>query len=146
MTVTAARFRGAAVVAACAMVVTLGAGTPALAGPLDGAATGSVATATPEAAPNLPPGWALAGTTLTWTSPTRIPLGDARLEVVVGARTLGVGVLSRNQRSSCPSRSVQMSSPTCPSTGRGSRSWQRAAGSTWPPPRTPSPARPRLQP
>ncbi|WP_198950240.1 hypothetical protein, partial [Kineosporia sp. A_224] len=53
--------------------------------------------ATPAA---LPDGWSLAdgGTTLRWTSPTPLPLGGARLDVVAGGAVLGAGRLSPDRR------------------------------------------------
>ena len=92
------RIRGAAMVAACAMVVTLGTGTPALASVTDDPTTPPSAAV--SASLPLPSGWSLDGSgALTWTSPTRIPLGDARLDVAVDGRALGVGELSHDQRS-----------------------------------------------
>src|SRR3954447_142385 len=93
------RIRGAAMVAACAMTVTLGAGTSALAATEGGGVTSTTAFTSATGAlvlPALPDGWTLdRNGTLTWPSPVRIPAGDARLVVAAGDRTLGVGILAR---------------------------------------------------
>ena len=87
------RARGAATVAACAMVVTLSTGGSAWAAPAGDPATPLQGAA--AATRSLPQGWSLStGGELTWSSPTRIPVGGARLDVVLGDRALGVGVLA----------------------------------------------------
>ncbi len=98
MVVGIRRVRAAALVAAAAMVVSLGVAGGAQAAVLDpGAAapTGDVS----SAAGALPVGWALANDVLTWSSPERIPMGGARTQVVLDGRDLGQAVVATDRRS-----------------------------------------------
>ena len=96
MTTTTRAIRSTSLLAVIALVTTLAAAPPAQAAPVS-PTSNAVVTAPRE----LPGGWARSsdGRTLTWTSPTLIPIGGSRLDVVAGERLLGTGVLSRNQRS-----------------------------------------------
>ena len=92
------RIKGVALVAAAAMVVSLAAGGAAQAAVLDQPPTTSAVG--PTASPvGLPDGWALDGAILTWASPTRIPMGGARIQVLLGDRDLGTAVVSPDARS-----------------------------------------------